>query len=568
LLRQHCIVHHTVDEDILDYQFSTAEELFYLTIISQSVITVYHYPKCIKMKNISRNFLSDIPAAFVVFLVALPLCLGIALGSGAPLFSGLIAGIVGGIVVGILSGSHLSVSGPAAGLTAIVAAAILKMPAYQTFLLAVVIAGIIQVGLGFAKAGVLGDYVPSSAIKGMLSAIGLILILKQLPHLMGYDADFEGDYKFVQADNENTFSGIIRAVEKITPLALLIGFVSLGLQIFWDKVLIKKSKLFQFIPAPLVVVLTGSAIAYFANDRFVLSEDQMVNLPIASSMQDFFTFFTTPDWSSLTDKTVWITAITLAIVASLETLLNIEAADDLDPYQRVTPTNRELKAQGIGNIVSGLIGGLPVTSVVVRTSVNVNMRAKTKLSAIMHGVLLLLSVAIIPSLLKFIPLSALAAILIYTGYKLAKPSIFKEFYKKGFDQFIPFIITVIAIIFTDLLTGIIIGIAVGLFFVMRSNFKTALVAVNDDNKYLIRLRKDVSFLNKPILKAKLEEVPRNGSVLIDISRADFIDKDVVEVINDFMKHASLKNIKVEIKKSHIKKDHRLIAPLQKELLPV
>jgi len=243
------------------------------------------------MKNISRNFLSDIPAAFVVFLVALPLCLGIALGSGAPLFSGLIAGIVGGIVVGVLSGSHLSVSGPAAGLTAIVAAAILKMPAYQTFLLAVVIAGIIQVGLGFAKAGVLGDYVPSSAIKGMLSAIGLILILKQLPHLMGYDADFEGDYKFVQADNENTFSGIIRAVEKITPLALLIGFVSLGLQIFWDKVLIKKSKLFQFIPAPLVVVLTGSAIAYFANDRFVLSEDQMVNLPIASSMQDFFYIF-------------------------------------------------------------------------------------------------------------------------------------------------------------------------------------------------------------------------------------------------------------------------------------
>ena len=520
------------------------------------------------MKNISRNFLSDIPAAFVVFLVALPLCLGIALGSGAPLFSGLIAGIVGGIVVGVLSGSHLSVSGPAAGLTAIVAAAILKMPAYQTFLLAVVIAGIIQVGLGFAKAGVLGDYVPSSAIKGMLSAIGLILILKQLPHLMGYDADFEGDYKFVQADNENTFSGIIRAVEKITPLALLIGFVSLGLQIFWDKVLIKKSKLFQFIPAPLVVVLTGSAIAYFANDRFVLSEDQMVNLPIASSMQDFFTFFTTPDWSSLTDKTVWITAITLAIVASLETLLNIEASDDLDPYQRVTPTNRELKAQGIGNIVSGLIGGLPVTSVVVRTSVNVNMRAKTKLSAIMHGVLLLLSVAIIPSLLKFIPLSALAAILIYTGYKLAKPSIFKEFYKKGFDQFIPFTVTVIAIIFTDLLTGIVIGIAVGLFFVMRSNFKTALVAVNDDNKYLIRLRKDVSFLNKPVLKAKLEEVPRNGSVLLDISRADFIDKDVVEVINDFMKHASLKNIKVEIKKSHIKKDHRLIAPLQKELLPV
>jgi MFS superfamily sulfate permease-like transporter len=520
------------------------------------------------MKNISKNIVADMPAAFVVFLVALPLCLGIALGSGAPLFSGLIAGIVGGIVVGTLSGSHLSVSGPAAGLTAIVAAAILKMPAYETFLLAVVIAGITQVGLGFAKAGVFGDFVPSSAIKGMLSAIGVILILKQLPHLVGYDADFEGDYKFVQANSENTFSGIMRAFEKITPLALLIGFVSLGLQIFWDKVLVKKSKLFQLIPAPLIVVLIGSAIAYFANERLALREDQMVNLPVASNMQEFFTFFTMPDWSSVGDKAVWITAITLAIVASLETLLNIEASDDLDPYHRVTPTNRELKAQGVGNIVSGLLGGLPVTSVVVRTSVNVNTGAKTKLSAIMHGVLLLLSVALIPSLLKLIPLSALAAILIYTGYKLAKPSIFRELYKKGFDQFIPFIVTVIAIIFTDLLTGIIVGIVVGLFFVMRSNFKTALFVVNDNNKYLFRLRKDVSFLNKPILKAKLEKVPENGSVLIDISRADFIDKDVIEVINDFMKHAHLKNIKVQIKKSQVKKDHQLIAPTKEKLLPV
>lgn len=519
------------------------------------------------MKNISRNLLSDIPAAFVVFLVALPLCLGIALGSGAPLFSGIIAGIVGGIVVGISSGSHLSVSGPAAGLTAIVAAAILKMPAYETFLLAVVLAGIIQVILGFAKAGVLGDYVPSSAIKGMLSAIGIILILKQIPHLVGYDADFEGDYKFAQHDSENTFSSIISAFEKVTPFAVIIGFVSLGLQIFWDKVLVKKSKLFQLIPAPLIVVLIGGAIAYFANERFALHEDQMVNLPVAANINEFFSFFTAPDFNSLTDKTVWITAITLAIVASLETLLNIEAADDLDPYQRVTPTNRELKAQGVGNIVSGLLGGLPVTSVVVRTSVNVNMGAKSKLSAIMHGVLLLLSVALIPFVLKLIPLSSLAAILIYTGYKLAKPSIFKALYKKGLDQFIPFTVTVIAIIFTDLLTGIIIGIVVGLFFVMRSNFKTALFVVNDHNKYLFRLRKDVSFLNKPILKEKLEEVPENAYVLIDISRADFIDKDVIEVINHFMKHATLKNIKAEIKKSQVKKDHQLVVSAQGELLP-
>jgi MFS superfamily sulfate permease-like transporter len=519
------------------------------------------------MKNISKSLLSDIPAAFVVFLVALPLCLGIALGSGAPLFSGIIAGIVGGIVVGILSRSHLSVSGPAAGLTAIVAAAILKMPAYQTFLLAVVLAGVIQVVLGFAKAGVLGNYVPSSAIKGMLTAIGIILILKQIPHLVGYDADFEGDYKFAQADSKNTFSGIINALEKITPLAALIGFASLTLQIFWDKVLVKKSKLFHLIPAPLIVVLFGGAIAYFANARFSLQQDQMVNIPVASSLPEFFTFFTMPDWNSFTDKAVWITALTLAIVASLETLLNIEAADDLDPYQRVTPTNRELKAQGIGNIISGLLGGLPVTSVVVRTSVNVNMGAKTKLSAITHGVLLLLSVSLIPNVLQLIPLSSLAAILIYTGYKLAKLSIFKALYKKGLDQFIPFIVTVIAIIFTDLLTGIIVGIAVGLFFVMRSNFKTALFVVNDDNKFLFRLRKDVSFLNKPILKEKLEKVPENGYVLIDISRADFIDKDVIEVINHFMKHAPLKNIKTEIRKSDIKKDHQLIVPFQEEMLP-
>ena len=511
------------------------------------------------MKNIFKYAVADLSASVVVFLVALPLCLGIALGSGAPLFSGIIAGIVGGIVVGTLSGSQLSVSGPAAGLTAIVAAAIIKMPAYEAFLLAVVMAGVIQIILGFVKAGVLGDYVPTSVIKGMLTAIGIILILKQIPHLIGYDADFEGDYSFIQKDEGNTFSEIFTAFNKITILALMIGLISLGIQILWDKVLVKKAKIFQLIPAPLVVVLAGIGINELAKgSSFILSEDQMVNLPVASSMQEFFTFFTMPDWNSIQNSAVWVTAITLAIVASLETLLNIEAADELDPYNRVTPTNRELKAQGIGNIVSGLLGGLPVTSVVVRTSANVGAGAKSKLSAITHGILLLLSVAFIPYLLKLIPLSALAAILIYTGYKLAKPSIFKQLYKKGFDQFIPFIVTVVSIIFTDLLIGIVIGIIVGLFFVMRSNFKTALFVVHDENKYLFRLRKDVSFLNKPIIKAKLEKVPQNAFVLIDVSRADFIDKDVIEVINDFMHHAALKNIKVEIKKSSIKKDHQLI----------
>lgn len=511
------------------------------------------------MKNIFKTAGADLSASVVVFLVALPLCLGIALGSGAPLFSGIIAGVVGGIVTGILSGSHLSVSGPAAGLTAIVAAAILKMPAYETFLLAVVLAGVLQLILGYIKAGVLGDYVPSSVIKGMLSAIGIILILKQIPHFVGYDADYEGDYKFVQADSKNTFSEIIMAAQRITPIALIIGLVSLAIQIIWDKVLVKKGKIFQLIPAPLVVVLAAVFIYQYASKNGnVLAADQMVNLPVAASTVEFFTFFTVPDWSGFSNVAVWTTAITLAIVASLETLLNIEAADNLDPYQRVTPTNRELKAQGIGNIFSGLLGGLPITSVVVRTSANVNAGAKTKMSAIMHGVLLLLSVALIPGLLKMIPLSALAAILIYTGYKLAKPSIFKSFYTKGFDQFVPFVITIIAIIFTDLLIGILIGIGVGLFFVLRSNFKTALFVVNDENRYLFRLRKDVSFLNKPILKARLEEVPADSAVIIDISRADFIDKDVIEVVNDFLHHAHLKNIRVEIRRNRTKKDHQLI----------
>ncbi|MEP6846702.1 MAG: SulP family inorganic anion transporter, partial [Panacibacter sp.] len=466
---------------------------------------------------------------------------------------------VGGIIVGTLSGSQLSVSGPAAGLTAIVAAAIIMMPAYETFLLAVVLAGLIQILLGFIRAGVLGDYVPSSVIKGMLSAIGIILILKQIPHFVGYDADFEGDYDFIQKNSSNTFSGIITAFQRVTPLALAIGAICLFIQIIWDKILIKKGKIFQLIPAPLVVVLVGVGIHQLAaGSGSGLKKDQMVNLPVASNAAEFFTFFTLPDWSGIANPLVWTTAITLAIVASLETLLNIEASDNLDPYQRVTPTNRELKAQGIGNMVSGLIGGLPVTSVVVRTSVNVHSGAKSKLSAISHGALLLLSVAFIPGLLKMIPLSALAAILIYTGYKLAKPSIFKSFYHKGIDQFAPFVLTILAIIFTDLLVGILIGIVVGLFFVMRSNFKTALFVVNDDNKFLFRLQKDVSFLNKPILKAKLEQVPEDAHVIIDLSRADFLDKDVIEVINDFQHHAHFKNIRVEIKKSQIKKDHKLI----------
>ncbi|HEV8284809.1 MAG TPA: SulP family inorganic anion transporter [Chitinophagaceae bacterium] len=502
-----------------------------------------------------KNFGSDFPASVVVFLVALPLCLGVALASNAPLFSGIIAGIIGGIVIGLLSGSQLSVSGPAAGLTAIVAATVLELPAFNVFLLSVIICGALQIALGFIKAGVIGDYIPNCVIKGMLAAIGLILILKQIPHLVGYDANFVGDESFKQSNNENTFSGIIHAFNYITPVAVLISVIGLLLQIFWEKFTAEKKGFIKLIPAPLLVVLSGIIINEFFRHNgsaHAIDPKHMVTIPVAKSADEFFSFFTFPDFDSFLNKNVWITGITLALVASLETLLSIEAVDDLDPYQRVTNKERELKAQGIGNMISGLVGGLPITSVIVRSSANVNAGAKTKMSAVCHGILLLICVALIPELLNRTPKAVLAAILIYTGYKLAKPSLFKSYYKKGWDQFLPFVITITAILLSDLLIGILIGIGVGIFFVVRSNFKTSVFVVHDENKYLFRLRKDVSFLNKPALKNKLEQVPEDAFVLIDATRADFIDKDVVEVIDDFMKHASLKNIRVELKRSYYK----------------
>lgn len=496
-----------------------------------------------------RNIGSDLPSSIVVFLVALPLCLGVAQASSAPLFSGLIAGFVGGIVVGALSGSQLSVSGPAAGLTAIVAAAILKMPTFETFLLSVFLCGALQLVLGFVKAGFLGDYVPNGVIKGMLAAIGLILILNQFPHLLGDDSKFETDEDMPIATQGNIFTNFFNAFKYITPTAFLIGGVCLAFSFVWEKFTAKQKGFIRLVPAPLLVVLIGIAINLIyksANPAEALSGQHLVKLDVASSPGQFFSFFTYPDFSAFTNSLVWTTALTLAIVASLETLLSIEAIDDLDPYQRVTDKDRELKAQGMGNMLSGLIGGLPVTSVIVRSSANVNSGAKSKFSTIMHGMLLLLCVALIPGILNLIPKAALAAVLIYTGYKLAKPSLFVAFYKKGWDQFLPFVITIIAILATDLLKGVIIGIGVGLIFVLRSNFKSAVLVVNDDSKYLFRLRKDVSFLNKPIIKNRLEKVPADSFVLIDTSRADFIDKDIVETIEDFLIHAPLKNIKVEM----------------------
>jgi MFS superfamily sulfate permease-like transporter len=508
-----------------------------------------------KIKQYASALRYDFPSSVVVFLVALPLCLGIALGSGAPLFSGIIAGMVGGIVIGALSGSQLSVSGPAAGLTAIVVVAIGKLQVYEAFLLAVVLGGVFQIILGSLKAGVLGDYIPSSVIKGMLAAIGLILILKQFPHMVGYDKDYPGDETFSETSGDNTFTALFGSLRHLLPGALMVGIVSLILMIVWEKYIAPKARFLKLVPGPLVVVLIAVAINETLRSvapEMVIKESHLVKIPVADSFNGFISFFTFPDFSHILNPVVWTTAITIAIVASLETLLNIEASDDLDPYQRVTPTNRELMAQGAGNMLSGLIGGLPITSVVVRTSANINGGAKTKMSTIFHGILLLLSVAFIPTVLNLIPLSALAAILIFTGYKLAKPSLFIKFYKKGWDQFLPFVLTVVAILLTDLLKGILIGCVVGLFFVLRSNFKSAVMVVSDANRYLFRLRKDVSFLNKPIIKTRLEQVPENSSVLIDATRADFIDKDIVEVIEDFLKHAPLKGITVELKKSHFK----------------
>jgi MFS superfamily sulfate permease-like transporter len=528
------------------------------------------------MKKYLVNVGKDLPSSIVVFLVALPLCLGVAQASNpqgqtgvVPLLGGIVAGVIGGIVVGLISGSQLSVSGPAAGLTAIVGAALVKLggnpQAYEIFLLSVVIAGVFQILMGFAKAGVIGDYIPNSVIKGMLAAIGLILILKQFPHLIGEDSNPEGDESFIQGNKKNTFTALYDAVTHLTPSATLIGGIGILLMMLWETKWFKTKKMFQLLPGALIVVFVGTLInEYFivAHPHYALDDKHLVNLP--ATQAELFNSFQTPSIKYLNNPQVWITAFTLALVASLETLLGIEAVDKLDPLKRVTPGNRELKAQGLGNMISGLLGGLPLTSVVVRSSANVNAGAQTKVSTILHGVLLMLSVFFVPFILNKIPLAALAAILIFTGYKLAKVSLFREFYTKGWDQFVPFTVTVLAILMTDLLSGIIIGIIVGLFFMIRSNFRSSVLVVNDNNNYLIRLRKDVSFLNKPIVKRKLEEVPEGAYVIIDATRADFIDKDIIEEINSFLLHAHLKNIRVEVKKSLHKPMHLLFHHTQNQ----
>lgn len=494
------------------------------------------------------HFKSDLPAGIVVFLVAVPLCLGIALASGAPFFSGMIAGIIGGIVIGFMSNSHLSVSGPAAGLAAIVLASINQLGAFETFLLAVVIAGAIQLVLGLVKAGAIANYFPSSVIKGMLTAIGVIIILKQIPHAFGYDKNAEGDLSFLQVDGENTFSGIINAISKIDIGATLITFISLAILILWERPFFKKN--LKLLPGGLVAVVVAVVLNELfagAGSSLAIGTSHLVNVPVADSFNEFLSFFTLPDFSQLANAEVYVVALTLAAVASIETLLCIEAVDKLDPQKRTTSPNRELVAQGVGNMASGMIGGLPITSVIVRSSANVNAQAKSKLSTIIHGCLLLVCVTLIPVILNKIPLAALAAILLMTGYKLCNPALFKKVFSYGKYQWVPFIATIIAIVFTDLLTGVGIGLGVAVLALLYGNYKNSYFFHKENHDegdaILIHLSEEVSFLNKASIKMTLEHIPQNSTVIIDAYDSQYIDHDVLELLRDFKEvQAPLKNI--------------------------
>ncbi|ALJ05305.1 hypothetical protein APS56_09290 [Pseudalgibacter alginicilyticus] len=500
-----------------------------------------------------KNIKNDFPASLVVFFVALPLCLGIALASGAPLFSGVIAGIVGGIVVGSLSGSKLGVSGPAAGLAAIVLTAIGNLGGYENFLVAVVLAGVIQLIFGVLKAGVIGYYFPSSVIKGMLTGIGIIIILKQIPNFFGYDEESAWDLEFLEIDGGNTFSELINMLSNIHIGAAIIGIVSLLLMIFWEQVLSEKSKIFKLIQGPFVVVVLGIIFYIVTQDNELLSigSKHLVSVPIPEDAASFINQFSFPNFAVITNHHVWITAFTLALVASLETLLSVEASDKIDPDKNVTPTNRELLAQGTGNIISGLIGGLPITQVIVRSSANIQSGGKSKMSTIIHGFLLLISVVLIPKLLNMIPLSVLAAILLLVGYKLAKPALFKKMYDLGWKQSVPFFATIIGIVFTDLLVGIGIGLLVGIIVILlksyqNSHFLNIEDKSNGKHKIKMTLAEEVTFFNKGAILKELDNLPRNTYLEIDLIKTRYLDYDIIEILEDFLFKAKEREIDIKL----------------------
>ena len=498
---------------------------------------------------------SDLPASVVVFLVAVPLCLGIALASGAPLASGIIAGIVGGIVVGAASGSALGVSGPAAGLAVIVLTAIQTLGSWETFLLAVVLAGVIQLALGFLRAGIIGYYFPSSVIKGMLTGIGLTIILKQLPHAVGYDADAEGNLAFTSTvGGDNTISAVSHMFGMIQEGALLVAVLSLIVLVTWERPFIKRIKASLWIQGPLVVVLLGIVL----NEMFravapglAIGTTHLVQLPETTGLSGLGALLSFPDFTQIGNAAVYTTAITLAVVASLETLLCVEATDRLDPEKRVTPTNRELKAQGLGNILSGLIGGLPVTQVIVRSSANIQSGAQSKTSAILHGVLLLGAVMSVPALLNRIPLATLAAILLTVGYKLAKPALFHSMYKLGWGQFLPFMVTVVGILTTDLLVGIALGMAVAVFQILLTNYSHPYFVDEQAHEpgavWQLRLSEDVSFLNRASIMRTLDEIPSGSKVVLDATRSVNIDYDVYEVIKEYEQRAKIIGVDLTVK---------------------
>jgi len=505
------------------------------------------------MKSVSENYLEnlrhDIPASIGVFLVALPLCLGIALASGAPLFSGMIAGMIGGLVVAWASGSQLSVSGPAAGLTVIVFGAIEALGGFSAFLMSVVLAGVLQMVLGFVRAGTIGAFFPSAVIKGMLSAIGLILILKQIPHATGFDAHLEGDESYMGDTAAATLHQILEALRGISPGATIVSVVALVILFAWESEPIRRNAFLRMVPAPLLAVVWGVLFNFLAGDFFpslTISPKHLVTLPPLGSPMELFQQFRLPDFTALGNPLVYKTAVVLAVVASLETLLSLEAVDKLDPHKRVAPTNRELKAQGLGNMLSGLIGGLPLTAVIVRSSANINFGGRTRISCFLHGVLLLLSVLFLAPLLNLIPLACLAAVLLQTGYKLAKPALFREQFAKGWNQFLPFAITIVAILVEDLLVGIAIGMAIGLIFVLRSNFHRSISLTRHASSYLLRLNKDVSFLNKAYLRKLLSSIEEDSHVTIDGKRAQFVDQDIIETLGDFIMESHGRSITVAV----------------------
>lgn len=484
-----------------------------------------------------KTIKSDLPASIVVFFVALPLCLGIALASGAPLFSGLIAGIIGGTIVGAISGSKIGVSGPAAGLAAIVLTSIASLGGFENFLVAVVLGGVFQLILGVLKAGVIGYYFPSSVIKGMLTGIGIIIIMKQIPFFFGYDKSAVG------------FS-----LDAISFGSTAVGVLGLGLLILWQQVLSKKGKIFELIQGPLVVVVVG--ILFFAltqgNALLAINAKQLVSVPVPESIDSFLSQFTFPNFNAIWNKDVWVVAFTIAVVASLETLLCVEATDKLDPDKNVTPTNRELLAQGVGNILSGLIGGLPVTQVIVRSSANIQSGGKGKMSAIIHGILLLISVILIPTLLNKIPLSALAAILLIVGFKLAKPATFINMYKLGWKQFIPFMATVLPMVITgDLLLGIGLGLAVGVVVILFKSYQNSHFLHIEDksngvHKIKMSLAEEVTFFNKGAILKELDSLSENSFLELDVRKTRFLDHDIVEILEDFAFKAKEKNIDIKL----------------------